>query len=223
MSRDVRADFDQLAVLPRGSWDYEVHYHDFLLRQLPARPRSALEIGCGTGAFSRKLAQRCERVHAIDLSPESIRVARERSQDVPNLTFEVADLNEFDLGRGRYDCLTSLALLHFFPLAPLLERLGEALAPGGSLAMLDTYRYDGGVDQLSKVISFFYGKWLRLINTGRPLPNREMSRLWQQKYRHPETVLTFAQVEQAVTVLRGVRLRRHLLRRYSIVWKKPLS
>jgi len=53
----VRADFDRIALLPE-SWDHNSELHEFLLAQLPARCEAALEVGCGTGAFSRRLAAR---------------------------------------------------------------------------------------------------------------------------------------------------------------------
>jgi hypothetical protein len=66
----VREDFDRLADLPESSgWDHNAHYHPFLLKHLPPRLDEALEVGCGTGAFARVLAERCGRVVAIDLSP----------------------------------------------------------------------------------------------------------------------------------------------------------
>jgi len=66
----VREDFDRLADLPESSgWGHNAHYYPFLLKHLPPRPDEALEVGCGTGAFARVLAERCGRVVAIDLSP----------------------------------------------------------------------------------------------------------------------------------------------------------
>ncbi|HEX6371081.1 MAG TPA: hypothetical protein VF006_19340 [Longimicrobium sp.] len=47
----VQTDFDRLAALDEGRWDSNRHYHPFLLRSLPPRRESALEIGCGTGTL----------------------------------------------------------------------------------------------------------------------------------------------------------------------------
>jgi ubiquinone/menaquinone biosynthesis C-methylase UbiE len=75
----VREDFDRLAVLSEGTgWGHNSHYHPFVLRQLPQHLGEALEVGCGTGEFARLLAERCERVVAVDLSPRMIEAARAR-------------------------------------------------------------------------------------------------------------------------------------------------
>ena len=63
----IQADFDRLALLSREEWDHNSHYHRFILKQVPPYSRSALEIGCGTGAFVRLLARRVEHVLALSL------------------------------------------------------------------------------------------------------------------------------------------------------------
>ena len=92
----VQADFDDLALLPAEEWDHNSHYHDFLLRHVPSPCSESLEIGCGTGAFSRLLAARSDRVLALDLSPNMIRIAEEQSAQYPNLDFRVADVMALD-------------------------------------------------------------------------------------------------------------------------------
>ena len=65
----IQAEFDRIALHSNSDgWDHNNHYHDFLLKHVPSRCSEALEIGCGTGEFARLLAQRSERVLALDLS-----------------------------------------------------------------------------------------------------------------------------------------------------------
>src|SRR6478672_10058923 len=74
-----QSDFDRIALIsPDGALQND-HYQSFLLKQLPAHCNEVLEIGCGAGAFARALAARSNHVLGIDLSPEMIRLARERS------------------------------------------------------------------------------------------------------------------------------------------------
>src|ERR1044071_2755509 len=112
MSVDVAKDFDRLALLDSDGWTHNNHYHNFLLRSVPGKCGSALEIGCGTGAFSRLIAERAGQVLAIDLSPGMIRVARSRSARFPNLEFQVADVMTHDFPPGHFDCITTIATLH---------------------------------------------------------------------------------------------------------------
>src|SRR5437016_5240835 len=101
----IEKDFDRLALLDDEGWTQNNNYHDFLLRQVPHGCVNALEIGCGTGAFSRRLAQGTQRVRAIDLSGEMIRVARSRSTQLSNIDFEVADVMSCDLPAAHFDCI----------------------------------------------------------------------------------------------------------------------
>jgi ubiquinone/menaquinone biosynthesis C-methylase UbiE len=55
---DVRSEFDRLSTLPE-SWDFHYLYHPFVLSCLPAHVDSLLDVGCGTGAFTRRVASRC--------------------------------------------------------------------------------------------------------------------------------------------------------------------
>src|SRR5687768_15933760 len=73
----VRADFDRIALLADDGRDHSSPYDAYLLQRAPARCRAALDVGSGTGAFSRLLAARSDHVLGVDLSPEMVRVARE--------------------------------------------------------------------------------------------------------------------------------------------------
>jgi SAM-dependent methyltransferase len=117
----IQQDFDRIALLTEASEDgaaHNDHYHNYLLRHLPANCHDVLEIGCGTGTFSRRLANYLSarttgkprlndrgagsagilpaevRILALDFSPEMIRIARARSAQFPNIEFELADVLE---------------------------------------------------------------------------------------------------------------------------------
>lgn len=58
-------------------WDHNAHFHRWILRRLPERVGSALDVGCGSGDLARLLARRAERVHGIDADPEITARARQ--------------------------------------------------------------------------------------------------------------------------------------------------
>ena len=129
----IQSDFDRIALVsPDGSLHND-HYHNFLLRQLGSRCHSALEVGCGKGEFSRRLAQRSDRVLALDLSPEMICIARAHSSHLPNIEFELADVMQRGLPAESFDCIASIATLHHLPLREILLKIKAALKPGGVL------------------------------------------------------------------------------------------
>jgi len=219
----IQADFDRIARLAEGGWDHNRTHHDFLLKHLPSPCREALEIGCGAGAFSRRLARRSTQVLAIDLSPQMVGLARERSQACANLAFQVADAMSYELPAEHFDCIASLATLHHLPLAEMLSKLQRALKPGGVLMILDLYQAHGLTDRLANLIAFPVSLGLRLIHTGRLRPSREVRAAWDEHARH-DVYLTVREVKQiCASLLPGAEVRQHLLWRYTLVWKKPIT
>jgi SAM-dependent methyltransferase len=221
----VREDFDRLAVLSEGSgWEHNSHYHPFLLRQLPQRLGEVLEVGCGTGEFTRLLAERCERVVAVDLSPRMIETARARSKDHPNVEYLVADAASWEFPSERFDCAASIATLHHLPLGPMLAKMRDALKPGGTLLLLDLYRARTAADRLVSALAVPISKAIRLARTGSLAERRapELQKAWEE-HGKTDAYPTLAEVRRACeTELQGVALRRRLLWRYTVVWDKPL-
>ena len=144
----IQTDFDRIALLSADDgWTQNNHYHNFLLRSLPAKCESALEIGCGTGAFSRRLAQHAQNVLALDLSPEMIRIARRRSTQFSNIDFQNADVMSWNFPSETFDCIASLATLHHVPLRETLSRMRDSLKTGGVLLVLDLFERERNVFQ----------------------------------------------------------------------------
>jgi ubiquinone/menaquinone biosynthesis C-methylase UbiE len=217
---NVRADFDRIAALSGEEWGHNGHYHGFLARHIPGRCREALDIGCGTGAFSRLLARSSERVLAIDLSPKMIGAARERSARFPNIEFEVADVLTRDLPAEQFDCIAAIATLHHLPVEEVLPKLKGALKAGGVLLVLDLFQAEGLSDAFRSALAVPLSVGLRLFSRGRLLPPREVRRAWDEHGRH-DSYLTLAQVRQlCAEMLPGALVTRHMLWRYSVVWRK---
>jgi SAM-dependent methyltransferase len=116
-------------------FDHNDHYHRMLLRKLPKHGRIALDVGCGTGGFARRLAARGYEVDAVDPSAEVIAAAR-RIGGGPR--FRRTDVASAGLPKGHYDVITCLASLHHMPFGTV-TRFREALAPGGVLLVLGYY------------------------------------------------------------------------------------
>lgn len=121
-------------------WDHNAYYHRLLLRQLPPRSRRVLDVGCGAGAFAARLAQRCERVDAVDRSAEMIGAAKRRTPG--NVRCVLADVLADPLPGRDYDAILSISALHHMPLPESLPVLAAALRPGGVLAAVALPRVD---------------------------------------------------------------------------------
>jgi ubiquinone/menaquinone biosynthesis C-methylase UbiE len=216
----IQEDFDRIALVSEDGAAHNDHYHNFLLRHLPSNCHDVLEIGCGTGGFARRLAERSEHVLALDLSQEMIRIARERSAQFPNIEFQLADVRDVPFPAAGFDCIATIATLHHLPFPEILLKLKAALKPGGVLLILDLFEPAGLLDSLLNLLALPMSATLRLIHHGRLLPRREVRDAWTAHERH-DLYPTMKEVHAlCASVLPGAKIKKHLLWRYSIVWEK---
>jgi ubiquinone/menaquinone biosynthesis C-methylase UbiE len=215
----VKADFDRIALLSSESVHND-HYLNFLARHIPRDCANALEIGCGTGAFSRLMAARAERVLALDLSPNMIRLAETRSRSFPNIDFQCADARACELPAERFDCIASIATLHHLQMEEMLSKMKAALKPRGTLLILDLFESVGTFDTLTSMLAMPVSMSLRIFQTGSLRAPREVREAWQEHGRS-DSYLTLSNIRNiCAEMLPGAKVRKHLLWRYSIVWKK---
>lgn len=111
--------------------------HDWFA-ELPIRGE-VLELACGTGLWTVRLARRADHVHALDVAPEMVERAEARVVDVGDVTFEVADLYRWT-PTAAYDVVFFSFLLSHVP--PDMARrfwqvVSSSLAEGGMVALVD--------------------------------------------------------------------------------------
>lgn len=217
----IQADFDRLAAFDDGGWDHNRHYHPVLLRSLPARRETALEVGCGTGGFARLLARHFQRVVAIDLSPEMVRRARELSQATGNVEFRQADVLTCDLPPATFDCIATIATLHHLPLEEAVTKLAAALRPGGVLLVLDLYQPRSVADWIWSAAAYPANLLVRTWKLRRLGEAPHVRQAWAEHARN-DVYPTLAEIRSlADRLLPGTTIRRKLFWRYSLVWEKP--
>ncbi|WP_375429163.1 SAM-dependent methyltransferase [uncultured Sphingomonas sp.] len=93
--RSIPPDYFERLFSERGDpWDfetssYEAAKYDHTLAALPRdRYADALEVGCANGVLTARLAPRCDRLLALDVSPTALAAARARCADLPHVAFE---------------------------------------------------------------------------------------------------------------------------------------
>ncbi|WP_328748340.1 class I SAM-dependent methyltransferase [Streptomyces sp. NBC_00285] len=194
-------------------WSHNAHFHPWLLRQLPSRFGRALDVGCGSGDLVRLLATRATHVHGIDSDERIIGEARELTDPGLPVTYSVADALSYD--EGPYDVITCVAVLHHLPLAGALARFRRQLAPGGTLVIVGVAQEDTRVQQLLGLASVPLNAvtgWLKHRGRKASLPVAMTAVTRQPDVPYTEVV------REAGRVLPGVRLRRRLFWRYTLVW-----
>jgi SAM-dependent methyltransferase len=108
-----------------------------------ARFSRALEVGCSIGVFTRLLADRCEQVVGIDLSPRAISLAQARLTDVPNADVRVAAFPD-EMPEGPWDLIVCSEILNYLDaprMAAACELLQAALQAGTTVVAV---HYRGG-------------------------------------------------------------------------------
>jgi SAM-dependent methyltransferase len=217
----IRADFDRLASLEAETWNHNNHYHRFMLTHVPSPCIEALDIGCGAGVFTRLLAQRAQHVHALDLSPEMIRVARARSPGIHNITYQVGDVLACTLPAGRFDCIASIATFHHLPIEEILLRARDALTEGGVLINLDLFVAERLSERALGVISLPPALLLRLIKTGRLRDTPAEREAWAAHGAHDHYPFLSEVRRACAAILPGAVVQPHPFWRYSLIWRKP--
>lgn len=118
---------------------YEDAKYDATLAALPnARYRSGFEIGCSIGVLTERLAQRCERLLAVDVVPEVLERARLRCHDLPRVRFALMELPGA-LPNEEFDLIVLSEVAYYWSIEDLARArmaLAERLLPEGHLILV---------------------------------------------------------------------------------------
>lgn len=191
----------------RHPWSHNEHLHGWVLRQLPTRRRTAIDVGCGRGLLLEQLAGRFE--HAVGIDPDAEMVAATRARGL-----EVRQESLMD-ATGRYDAVTAIAALHHLPFETALTRARELVAPGGRLLVVGLAQLGSPVDVAYDSASLLLNPLVGLVKHPRvshePGPSVPV--------RDPEE--TYGEVRAvAERVLPGVAFRHRLWFRYTLLWER---
>jgi SAM-dependent methyltransferase len=111
---------------------------DSLFARLGSDPRGGVcvEVGCGPGRMTGALAQRFDRVVALDVSPAMLERAR-AAVAAPNVEFRAVSGDRLDgVAAGEADALVCYLVLQHLPgrrvVASYLREFARVLAPGGA-------------------------------------------------------------------------------------------
>jgi trans-aconitate methyltransferase len=119
-----------------------------------------LDLGCGTGHLTAKIAETGAHVVGIDRSPEMIRQAKEK---YPLLRFEVMDARDIQLD-GNFDAVFSNAALHWIKEPErVIAGTRKSLRPGGRFVA--EFGGKGNTGELLKAVQHAWAK-LELAGPG---------------------------------------------------------
>ena len=137
-------------------WKYGA---DLVSLLAPQKGEHILDIGCGTGHLTAKIAESGANVVGVDRSPEMVNAARKA---YPGLPFEVADARDLQF-HNEFDAVFSNAVLHWIREPErVIRKIENALRPGGRFVA-----EFGGKGNIRRMQDVFERVWTDLPNAGR--------------------------------------------------------
>jgi len=98
------------------------------------RGKTLVELGVGTGLFTDRLAQRFDRLIAVDYSDEMLKALRGKlsRQGISNVDYLCSKAEQLDLPDGSADAVVCFGLLeNIADFDPLFREIARILKPGG--------------------------------------------------------------------------------------------
>ncbi|MDP1025907.1 SAM-dependent methyltransferase [Sphingomonas sp. KR1UV-12] len=118
---------------------YERAKYDHTLAALPCpRLGSMLEVGCANGVLTERLAPRCDRLLAVDVSETALAAAAVRCADLPQVVFERRHLPA-EAPPGSFDLILLSEVIYYWDsddLARMADYLRGAVPSGGHLMLV---------------------------------------------------------------------------------------
>lgn len=129
-------DYDAWYRTPRGAWIGDVEFRQLYRLLAPERGASLLDVGCGTGYFSRRFAHEGYEVTGVDRDPAMLAIARGAAG--PRETYCVADALELPFADESFDyCLSVTALCFMRDERAALREMLRVARRGLALGLLN--------------------------------------------------------------------------------------
>ena len=185
-------------------------YESLVFDVIPDGCKRAADIGCGNGELTRELHRRgIPEIVGLDRDEPCVQRCRSHP-DAADIRYILGDLRQADLAAKGFDLVSAVAVLHHMDAREGLLRLRGLVAPGGVLVVVGLARPDLPGDLPIEVAAQIAG--LFRTRTARPAGEPPAPIIWPP----PERYSTMRRL--ARELLPGVRWRRHLMWRYSLVW-----
>lgn len=206
-------------------WAARTRSYQALLRRLHGHsqgaPLSLVDVGAGAGWLAARVTEHRHRALALDLDPgpHGLGATPHLAHDGPLLSRAQADMSAPPLAPGRWEVIVLNASLHYArDPGAVLARLGEALAPGGVLVVLDSPLYPSERDRAraAQATARYYQSQgePQLADSYRGLVRDEL-RGWLRGYRVEEEVTRPIPVWKG---LAGRLLKGYQPGEFSLVW-----
>ena len=115
-----------------------IQYEKFHKKYIKASSK-VLEIGAGTGLFTKSLLDCGAKVVATDISPNSLKVIRKRFVEYQQkLIIQVADMEKLPFDKNCFDIVTCAGSLSYGDNDIVMKEIFRVLKPGGIFICVDS-------------------------------------------------------------------------------------
>lgn len=137
-ARDEQAEEFEDWYLQKGYY-YDLVEKNTIITALNLQKKDiVLDVGCGTGRFTREISRKCKKVYGIDFSPKSIEVLNNKMQEegIKNIETYVCDITKPLPIKEKVDKIVSVQVIQHIPTdaerCMALKNLYDQLNGGGA-------------------------------------------------------------------------------------------
>ena len=137
-------------------------YFDIVNEEILNKSSVALDVGCGTGRWTRYIRNRCKFVEAIDPS-DAVVAASVMLKDYDNVRITHADVDNIPFRDASFDFVFSLGVLHHIPdTAAAMQKCVNKVKVGGHFLVYLYYNLDN-MGFLPKIIFSLMNSIRRIV------------------------------------------------------------
>lgn len=217
----VKQDFNEIAELQEHSnWNHNNCYFKYLMSFVPEKIEVCLDIGCGHGELSALLAEKANKVIAVDLAEKMIDSAK-KYNGLYNIEYVCDNILNMNFVNNSFDIIITTATAHHLPYEWLLEFARQKLKKGGKLIILDLVNAETLSDKLLWNFAVIPNFFMNIIRNGRfPYSDSHSKAVWNKHGEH-DTYMALAEIKRlAAKHLPNALVKRKLFWRYVLIWQK---
>jgi ubiquinone/menaquinone biosynthesis C-methylase UbiE len=149
---------------------------------------TVLDVACGPGLVVRAFAGSASHVTGIDMTPAMIARARELIGGLPNVSFDLGDVNALPYEAGEFDVVVSrFAFHHFVDPRAVLGEMKRVCKPGGRVVVCDLL----GAEDPNKAAAFHELEMVRDPSHARSRRIEELQSYYRAYDLQPELVAMY--------------------------------
>lgn len=124
-----------------------------LMQALDLGGARVLDLGCGTGGLSRRIAREAAAAHVTGIDAEAAQIARAAEKDAPDVSFLQGRGEALSLKTASMDAAIMMKSLHDVPIPSMdtaLAELARVLRPGGRAYICEP-AYEGAFNDVLRI------------------------------------------------------------------------